>query len=228
MTKKKFNFACIMIVLCNLSYGQQLKTKEDSAAYAYAYQMGQYFKQQQIDLNINAMSNGLVDGYSEKKSAVNPQELEQLVQLFNMYAQQQVQAKMEKESGNNKEIGRKFLEKNKKKKDIVETSSGLQYQVIKEGNGTKPTETDKVKVHYVGTLLDGTIFDSSRQRGEPIVFGLNQVIKGWTEGVQLMTPGSIYKFWIPSELAYGDRNIGNIPAGSTLVFEVELLEVNPQ
>jgi FKBP-type peptidyl-prolyl cis-trans isomerase FklB len=121
------------------------------------------------------------------------------------------------------------VEQNKQNKAIKETASGLQYEVIQEGKGVKPTETDRVECHYVGTLFNGQKFDSSRDRGEPAVFGLNQVIKGWTEGLQLMSEGSIYKFWIPAELGYGDQGAGNvIPPGSLLIFEVELLRVNPQ
>jgi len=107
----------------------------------------------------------------------------------------------------------------------ITTASGLKYEVITLGAGEKPGESDKVEVHYHGTLLDGTIFDSSVDRGETIKFGLNQVIKGWTEGLQLMPVGSKFKFTIPSELAYGERKTGSIPPNSTLIFEVELLEV---
>ena len=110
----------------------------------------------------------------------------------------------------------------------METASGLQYKVVKEGTGKKPLATDKVKVHYKGTLLDGTVFDSSYDRGEPITFPLNGVIKGWTEGLQLMSEGSKYILYIPSDLGYGDRGAGaQIKPGATLIFEVELLEVNP-
>ena len=127
-----------------------------------------------------------------------------------------------------KEEGAKFLAENKKNKDVKETASELQYKVVKEGNGKKPAATDRVKVHYTGTLLDGTVFDSSVQRGEPAVFPLNGVISGWTEGLQLMSEGSKYIFYIPSNLAYGDRGAQTIKPGATLIFEVELLEVNPQ
>lgn len=121
--------------------------------------------------------------------------------------------------------GNAFLEENKKRDGVITTESGLQYEVLKEGVGASPKATDKVKVHYHGTLIDGTVFDSSVERGEPITFGLNQVIKGWTEGVQLMKEGAKYKFYIPQELGYGGRAAGKIPPYSTLIFEVELLEV---
>lgn len=124
-----------------------------------------------------------------------------------------------------KEEGEKYLAENALKEGVVITESGLQYEVLKEGKGKRPAATDKVKVHYHGTLIDGTVFDSSVERGEPITFGLNQVIPGWTEGVQLMTVGSKYRFVIPQELAYGSRAAGQIPPYSTLIFEVELLGI---
>ena len=122
--------------------------------------------------------------------------------------------------------GKEFLENNAKRKEVVTLPSGLQYVVIKEGSGKKPTIADKVKTHYHGTLIDGTIFDSSVDRGQPATFGVGQVIKGWQEGIPLMTPGSKYTFYIPQDLAYGMRSPSpKIPAGATLIFEVELLEV---
>lgn len=127
--------------------------------------------------------------------------------------------------GNVKEEGEKFLTENALKEGVITTESGLQYEVIKMGRGKKPAATDKVKVHYHGTLIDGTVFDSSVDRGEPITFGLNQVIKGWTEGVQLMPVGSKFKFYIPQDLGYGAQNAGSIPPYSTLIFEVELLGI---
>ena len=124
------------------------------------------------------------------------------------------------------EGGKKFLEENGKRPEVKTTASGLQYEVITEGNGAKPTLQDKVKVHYHGTLIDGKVFDSSVQRGEPISFGLGQVIPGWQEGVQLMGIGSKYRFYIPYNLAYGERGTSGIPGYSTLIFEVELLGIN--
>ena len=124
-------------------------------------------------------------------------------------------------------IGNEFLKENKQVVDVVETASGLQYQVLHKGEGSEhPTATSNVKVHYHGTLLDGTVFDSSVERNSPISFGLNQVIPGWTEGVQLMTVGDKVKFFIPSNLGYGDRATGKIKPGSLLIFEVELLAIN--
>jgi peptidylprolyl isomerase len=135
-------------------------------------------------------------------------------------------ASNKKDAAENIEIGSNFLIENKANADIIETGSGLQYEVLQRGDGNeRPSARSTVKVHYHGTLLDGTVFDSSVDRGEPISFPLNQVIKGWTEGVQLMVVGDKFKFFIPSELAYGNRATGKIAAGSLLVFEVELLEI---
>ncbi|MBY5943854.1 FKBP-type peptidyl-prolyl cis-trans isomerase [Photobacterium rosenbergii] len=127
----------------------------------------------------------------------------------------------------NIEAGATFLAENKNKEGVQTTASGLQYLVLQEGTGTvHPKASDKVTVHYHGTLLDGTVFDSSVERGETIQFGLNQVIKGWTEGVQLMVEGEKTRFFVPAELAYGNRAIGSIPPGSVLIFDVELFKIN--
>ncbi len=135
---------------------------------------------------------------------------------------------MKKQFGKNIDEGEKFLADNKKREGMQETASGLQYEVITMGTGPKPAAEEVVKVHYTGTLTDGTKFDSSVDRGEPAVFGVNQVIKGWQEGIQLMPVGSKFKFYIPYELGYGEQGTGPIPPYSTLIFEVELLEIVKQ
>lgn len=130
-------------------------------------------------------------------------------------------------AGQNIELGEQFLQKNSTVEGVMTTGSGLQYQVITQGTGdTRPIASDRVKVHYHGTLIDGTVFDSSYDRGQPITFALNQVISGWTEGLQLMVVGEKTRFFIPSHLAYGDRAAGKIKPGSTLIFDVELLGIN--
>jgi peptidylprolyl isomerase len=127
----------------------------------------------------------------------------------------------------NVKLGLEFLAKNKTEKGVIETASGLQYKVLTQGTGSDhPSRSSKVKVHYHGTLLDGSVFDSSVDRGEPISFGLNQVIKGWTEGVQLMVVGEKTRFYIPSNLGYGNKPAGKIGAGALLIFDVELLAIN--
>ena len=123
--------------------------------------------------------------------------------------------------------GKKFMEENALNKSVYQTKSGLQYKIVKKGNGKKPKATDKVKVHYTGKLLDGKVFDSSVERGQPAEFFLNQVIPGWTEGLQLMDIGSKYTLYIPYTLGYGEQPMGSIPPGSTLIFDVELLDILP-
>ncbi|AAN54455.1 FKBP-type peptidyl-prolyl cis-trans isomerase [Shewanella oneidensis MR-1] len=133
----------------------------------------------------------------------------------------------QKAAQENIRLGNEFLAQNKTKEGVVTTASGLQYQVLNQGSGTiHPKASDTVTVHYHGTLIDGTIFDSSVERGDPIAFPLNRVIKGWTEGVQLMVEGDKYRFFIPSDLAYGNRSTGKIGGGSVLIFDVELLKIN--
>lgn len=128
----------------------------------------------------------------------------------------------------NVQEGQAFLASNAQEEGVVTTDSGLQYKVLQKGTGGQhPKATDRVKVHYHGTLLNGTVFDSSVDRGQPIDFGLNQVIPGWTEGVQLMVEGEKTRFYIPGQLAYGNRSVGRIPAGSVLIFDVELIKINP-
>ncbi len=134
-------------------------------------------------------------------------------------------AKMQAEYGDQIEKSKKFLEENKKKEGVITLSSGLQYEILKEGNGPRPQASDKVKVHYIGTLTDGTKFDSSIDRGEPATFQVQRVIRGWTEALLLMPVGSKWKLFIPENLAYGERGTPNIPPFSTLIFEVELLEI---
>lgn len=133
----------------------------------------------------------------------------------------------QKAAKENIRLGNEFLAQNKTKEGVLSTASGLQYQVLNQGSGTiHPKASDTVTVHYHGTLIDGTVFDSSIERGEPIAFPLNRVIKGWTEGVQLMVEGDKYRFFIPSDLAYGNRSTGKIGGGSVLIFDVELLKIN--
>lgn len=170
-------------------------------------------------INVEDFAQAISDVLNRKETAISHNEAREIV---NKYFEE-LEAKMNAE---NIEKGKAFLAENAKKEGVVTLPSGLQYQVIKEGEGKKPSATDRVKCHYEGTLIDGTLFDSSIKRGQPAVFGLNQVIKGWTEGLQLMGEGAKYRFYIPSELGYGAQQAGEmIPPYSTLIFDVELIEV---
>ena len=177
-------------------------------------------------LDIDDFAQAVKDVISGTPLKVNNAEAQSLVQAF-FKEQEDKQRAVAAEAGKvAKAAGESFLADNAKREGIVVLPSGLQYQVLKEGNGKKPSSTDQVKCHYEGTLIDGTIFDSSYQRNEPATFGLNQVIAGWTEGVQLMSEGAKYRFFIPYNLAYGERGAGaQIPPFAALVFDVELLKV---
>ncbi len=150
-----------------------------------------------------------------------------VIVVVTFYIIQSVTGKSKQKTAENARLGQEFLTENAKADEVQSTASGLQYKVLQAGTGTEhPGASDQVKVHYHGTLIDGSVFDSSVERGEPISFGLNQVIPGWTEGVQLMVIGEKTRFFISSELGYGNRSAGSIPAGSTLIFDVELLGIN--
>ena len=201
-------------------------TEEQKISYALGMNIMGNLAELPIDIDVKSVIAAINDVSAEKETALKVEEYHQYMQKFQQMVQQAGQQAVAKAAESNKKAGAEFLAENAKKEGVKVTASGLQYRVITEGSGNKPVASSKVKVHYTGKLLDGTVFDSSVQRGEPIDFALNQVIPGWTEGVQLMTPGSKYEFYIPSNLAYGDRGAGNaIPPGAALIFEVELLAV---
>ena len=178
------------------------------------------------ELNIDDFAQAIKDVISGSQLKVDNVEAQTLVQNFFQEQEAKQQAAAAEAGKAAKAEGEAFLAENGKKEGIVTLPSGLQYQVLKEGNGKKPSATDQVVCHYEGTLIDGTVFDSSYQRNQPATFGLNQVISGWTEGVQLMQEGAKYRFFIPYKLAYGERGAGaQIPPFATLVFDVELIEV---
>lgn len=195
------------------------KANAADASYAIGYRMGANFKRRSIPIDGAALIKGIQEGIAGTKPPLNEQEMDAVVQAF----VQEVEAKIPEQ---NKKDGEAFLAANGKAEGVKTTKSGLQYKVLKEGAGKSPTENDQVTVHYRGTLIDGTPFDSSYDRGEPAKFPVGKVIPGWTEALQLMKVGSKYMLYIPSELAYGP--VGSPPVigpNSTLVFEVELLGV---
>jgi len=177
-------------------------------------------------LNIDDFSQAIKDMIAGKEPLVSPQEAQQLVQTFFAEQEKKQRAAATERFKDEKAKGEKYLEDNGKLEGVVTLPSGLQYKVLKEGNGRKPKATDQVKCHYEGMLIDGTLFDSSLQRGEPATFPLNGVIAGWTEGLQLMQEGAKYRFFIPYHLGYGERGAGQaIPPFAALIFDVELIEV---
>ena len=211
---------------CDSHKSASLKTAVDSASYAIGINTGANYRTNLKTLpggeaNIDDLIAGFIQAIKGDSAAMKmtPETAQQYLQTYFVEASA-------KEAAQNKEAGEKFLAENKTKEGVITTESGLQYKVEKEGTGEKTTAADRVKVHYTGTLLDGTKFDSSVDRGEPAEFGVSQVIRGWTEGLQIMPAGSKYIFWIPSDLAYGERGAGqDIKPNSVLKFEVELLEV---
>jgi FKBP-type peptidyl-prolyl cis-trans isomerase len=196
-----------------------LKNAADSMSYAIGILDGTFFKTQGVSgINANALAQGFSD-ITNGQTLFSAEQADQIVRTeMQKMSRKKIQPIIDE--------GEKFLAENAKKQGVKQTASGLQYEVIKEGSGARPADTSSVQVHYEGFLLSGKKFDSSKDRGHPATFRLNQVIRGWTEGVQLMTPGSTYRFYIPYQLGYGEQGAGeNIPGGSLLIFDVELLAV---
>lgn len=231
MKKLSILFMGVMLVIsmsfasCSKGSGGKMKTSVDSLSYAYGVGLGSSIQQNlaefpaelNIDLFLKVFEKALRADTADL--AFSSDEAIMVFQRCMATVQAEAATKTKAEAV-------KFLEKNGKKAGVVTTASGLQYEVIKEGTGPKPNDSSTVSVHYHGTLLDGTVFDSSVDRGNPAQFPLNRVIKGWTEGIQLMSVGSKYKFWIPSDLGYGDNGGGGkIKPGALLIFEVELLKI---
>jgi len=184
-----------------------------------------YSKKNELEVNLELFAKGLDDMVKGGELAMSQAEINIFMASQQQKAQEKAQAEIMAKGTENIRTGLAFLGANKKKPGVKETASGLQYKVITQGEGAKPKATDKVKVHYSGTLIDGKEFDSSYKRNQPAEFGLNQVIKGWTEGVQLMNVGSKYEFYIPSGLAYGPNGPADIGPNQTLIFTVELLDI---
>jgi FKBP-type peptidyl-prolyl cis-trans isomerase FklB len=199
----------------------------DKLSYALGLGIGQQLAQMgATGLKVADFAQSISDVLEGRELKMSHREAQQIVQQY--FAQQEEKINKERMAQGkvHKEAGEKYLAENGKKADVVTLPSGLQYQVLREGNGKRPKATDSVKCHYEGFLIDGTVFDSSVQRGEPAVFGLQQVIAGWTEGLQLMQEGAKYRFFIPYRLAYGEGGAGQmIPPFATLIFDVELIEV---
>lgn len=202
-----------------------LKTNQDSVSYAIGLNMSQSLEQVIDDVDTDLIINAMRAQLAGKEALIDDATSQKILREFSNNLRQKQQAERAAAADKNLAEGAAFLEENKTKEGVITTDSGLQYIVLKEGDGPKPTATDRVTVHYVGTTLDGEEFDSSVKRGEPATFAVNGVIKGWTEGLQLMSVGSKYKLFIPSDLAYGARGNRDIEPNSTLIFEVELLGI---
>jgi FKBP-type peptidyl-prolyl cis-trans isomerase FklB len=214
--------------ICLAQDKPQLKDQKDKASYSIGYDIGATFKKQNIDLNADALMAGMKEALAGKEGAMTKEERDKTLEAFQKEMMEKQVAASKEAATKNAAEGEKFLAENKKKEGVKTTASGLQYKVLKEGTGAPPKETDTVVTNYKGTLLDGTEFDSSYKRNEPATFPVNRVIKGWTEALQLMKPGSKYQLFIPAALAYGERGAGrDIGPNATLIFEVELLSIKP-
>lgn len=202
-----------------------MKTFKEKYSYMIGLDIGHTFKQMNTDVDYNALVWGIREITQKRPPLLTTKELDSVKQEFSMMMQQ-AQAPMMKEAGDkNQKEGDTFLAENKKKPGVITTASGLQYIVLRPGKGPKPKVTDKVKVQYAGTLLNGQEFDNSYKRGQPTEFPLAGIIPGWSEALQLMSVGSKYKLFIPAKLAYGERGAGPIGPNSTLIFEVELVDI---
>ncbi len=219
--------AAAVVSLSGVALAQvQLKTDQDKIAYMIGYQIGTNFKRDGIEIDLALMQAAMKEAMAGTKSQLSPEDSQKLMMDFQKNLQTKAEAKAKAEGEKNVGAGKAFLAENAKKTGVKTTASGLQYKVLKDGTGTAPQATDTVSVNYKGTLLDGTEFDSSYKRNKPATFAVNGVIKGWTEALQMMKPGSKYELWIPSDLAYGERGAGDqIGPNSTLHFEVELVTI---
>jgi FKBP-type peptidyl-prolyl cis-trans isomerase FklB len=201
----------------------QLKDQKDKVSYSIGLQIGFNLGRQKVDISPDMLAAGIKDALAGKPQ-LTPEQIKEVMTTF----EKDMEQKQKQAGEKNKTEGAKFLEENKKKEGVKTTASGLQYKVLKEGNGAQPKKTDTVTVNYRGTLINGTEFDSSYKRGQPATFPVTGVIPGWTEALQLMKVGSKYQLFIPSNLAYGERSVGpDIGANSTLIFEVELMDAKP-
>ncbi len=220
-------FAALLIASPILAQDKSpLKDQKDKVSYSIGMDIGLTFKKQKMDLNPDALSAGLKDALSGNKPLLTEEQVKETMTAFSKEMTEKQAAANKEAAEKNTAGGEKFLTENKTKEGVKTTASGLQYKVVKDGNGPSPKDTDTVVVNYRGTLIDGTEFDSSYKRGEPATFPVNRVIKGWTEALQLMKVGSKYQLFIPSNLAYGERGASQeIGPNSTLIFDVELLSI---
>ncbi|GHT30177.1 peptidyl-prolyl cis-trans isomerase [Bacteroidia bacterium] len=223
--------ACaVVMVSCDFHKGANLKNHQDTVSYAFGVSYGTNIAHGLKNLpgesvNVDNLIAGFVNALKSDSSLFLFDNEEDMRQYLDNYFNNAAINAEKNQYRENETIGKEFLKENKKNKGVVETKSGMQYQVITEGKGEKPTATDKVKVHFTGSLLDGTVFDSTKKDGEPFTIDLTKVFRGWVEALPLMPVGSKYIFWFPFDLGYGDKLTGVIEPYSTIKFEVELIEI---
>jgi FKBP-type peptidyl-prolyl cis-trans isomerase len=217
----------LCLALPALAADPKLTTEAQKAAYSIGFNFGSSVSKEVPDIEAEALQRGVQDALKKKQPALTPEQQAEVMGKFQQQLMAQRTARMEAAEKKNSEAAAKFMAENAKKPGVTALPSGLQYQVIASGKGASPKASDRVKVHYTGTLLDGTVFDSSVKRGEPATFQVDQVIPGWTQALQKMKVGDKWKLFIPPELGYGKRGApgGKIEPSMALVFEVELLEV---
>ena len=225
---KRCGLLLVAVTLSINTWATELNTDEQKLGYIIGMDIGKSLRQQGTTVDLDSLMDAITATYKGEELAMTDEEAAAIRQVYVQQRQAAAQAQTTAVGQENLSEGQKFLAENKVKEGVETTESGLQYMVLTMGDGAKPAATDTVKVHYSGKLLDGTEFDSSYARNEPISFALNRVIAGWTEGVQLMPIGSKFVFYIAPELAYGEGGGGPIPPNSTLVFEVELLDIENQ
>jgi FKBP-type peptidyl-prolyl cis-trans isomerase len=224
---KRCGLILAVLMITMNTWATELDTDEKKLGYIIGMDIGKSLREQGTAVDLDTLISAIRTTYKGEEPAMTVEEAGQVRKDYIEKRQAEQKAEASAIGATNLEEGKKFLAENATKEGVQTTASGLQYMVETMGTGPKPVATDTVKVHYRGTLLDGTEFDSSYARNEPISFGLNRVIAGWTEGVQLMPVGSKYTFWIAPDLAYGEGGGGPIPPNSTLKFEVELLAIEP-
>ena len=204
---------------------RKFQNETEKMSYAMGLNVAEYIAHTPVDLSPELVLEGLRDALAGTP-AIPSEEYASVMRMLHTKIQEASRSQAEKQAAKNIQEEKDFMAANRKKSGVTETSTGLQYEVIQNADGPKPGRTSQVRVHYTGTLLNGQVFDSSVQRGEPAEFGLSQVIPGWTEGLQLMSEGAKYRFFIPARLAYGERGApGAIPPNAALIFEVELLKI---
>ena len=226
-TKLYSGIICSLIVLggCTATANEKLETTKDKASYIIGVQLGTQMAQTKDDIDLDKVMLGLRESYDGKEPRIQKDEMMKVMQEFQQAMQAKQQAKLTEAGSKNAKEGEAFLAENKKKDGIVTLPSGLQYKVLTTGKGKSPKASDTVVTHYRGSLLDGKVFDSSYERGEPVTFPVGGVIPGWTEALQLMKAGDKWQLFIPSALAYGEQGQGPIGSNSVLLFDIELLEV---